>query len=1018
MSEITPKTSSSKRDGWLRKLVWIAGILAVLVVVLLVVVYFVATSSAFLKGTILPKVSTALGANVTVASAQISPFSHILLRDLKVQPPAGEPVLTVQEIHANYRLWSILGGNLVVSEVVIDSPVVTVVENADGTCNLDCFTKAPAKETQPAPPAPSTESQPPQIDIQKIALNNATVRLVKNYANGAKDVTEVTGLNFSVTDLKNGQSGRIELAAALAVQKAAQTNAAAAALAAKLLGGFDLALTSDLKPASVQGSTTFTVTQATGALAELNAFVATFNCELTPTDLKELALRFTKADKKLAQIRVNGPFDAAKSEGKLKLEISGIDQQALNLAGSASGMDFGTTTFNSSNDIELSNGGKLISLAGRFDLARLQVKQNNQTSPTLDLRGDYAVKVDQTAATAVLQTLNLTSTQDSRALLMVGLSSPMTIGLGGSSNAVGDASLSLVVTNLNLAEWKAFAGEAAPGGVLNVVVKLVSQKAGQQLGFQVDTHLDNLTTGTGAAVVNQGNVRVQASGSVTGMKLVQLENYQVDVVRQGSSLVKVSGTATLDSATQDADLTVAVQAALAQLLAVPGASPTDGAVNFSAHVTSKQKKIGLTGELALTPTDRAKNVLQLNGDVDTTQADAITGTIKLAAESLDVTRYYDLLSGLKPATNKSPTVATGGTPAANPEQEPDAMQLPLKNFTVALNIGHLFLHEVDIANWQTTALLDGGHVVVKPCALTLNGAPIEATTDLNLGVPGYTYDVMFNADAIPLTPLVNSFAPDRKGQIAGTTSISVQVKGAGITGASLQKNLAGQFNFATTNMDLSIANVRSPLINGVINVIVALPDLIRNPLATLGSLLGGSTKKSGWADALTASPLEAITMQASAGDGKIVLQSAAVRSAAFQALAAGQIVLAPVLTNSTLQIPVQVALSRSLAEQIGLVNAATPTNAVYVALPDFLKVEGTLGKPQTKTDKLVLAEIAARTSGGVIKGIGGATGEKAGSVLNAVGGLLGGGKSTGTNAVPATTNASPVGDLLNNLFKK
>ena len=358
MSDTTPKSNPTKRGGWLRKLVWISGVL----IGLLVVVYFVATSSAFLRGVILPKVSKALGADVTVTEAQISPFSRVKLRELKVQSPVGEPLLTVQEIHANYSLWSMIGGNIVVSEVVIESPVVTVVQNADGTGNLDCLAKTPAQAAKPAPPAPAQAARPPQIDIQKIALNNATVRLVKNYANGGKDVMEVTGLNFSITGLKNGQSGKIALAAALAVQKAAQTNAAVATLSAKLQGGFELALTTDWKPASVKGSTTITVSQATGPLADLNAFAAIFNCELTPTELNELSLRLTKADALLAQIRVSGPFDTAKSEGKLKLEISGIDKQALNLAGASSGMDFGTTTFNYSNDLELSNRGKTISL--------------------------------------------------------------------------------------------------------------------------------------------------------------------------------------------------------------------------------------------------------------------------------------------------------------------------------------------------------------------------------------------------------------------------------------------------------------------------------------------------------------------------------------------------------------------------------------------------------------------------------------------------------------------------------
>jgi hypothetical protein len=1007
-----PKRDSSKRGGWLSKMAWIAGILAVL----LVVAYFVVTSSAFLKGVILPKVSKSLGANVTVTDAEINPFSHVLLRNLKVQPPGGETLLTVEEIQLNYSLWSIIGGNIAVSEIVIESPVVTVVQNADGTGNLDAFTKTNTKETKPATPGSSTSSKPAQIDIKKVALNNATVRLVKNYPNGGKDMTEVTGLNFTVTDLKNGQSGTIELAAALAVQKAAQTNAAAASLSAKLVGGFDFVLTPDLKPASAKGSTTFTISQATGPLADLNAFAATFNCELTAMDLKELALRFTRADAALAEIRISGPFDTAKSEGKLKLEISGIDRQALNLAGAASGMDFGTTTFNCTNDIELSKGGKLISLAGNFDLAHLQVKQKEQTSPMLDLHSDYAVTVDQAVSSAVLQTLNLTGFQDSRALLQVGLSSPMTIGWDNASSAVGDASLNLIVTNLNLADWKAFAGDAAPEGMLNLAIKLVSQKAGQQLGFQVDTHLDNLMTGTGSATVNQGDVHVQASGSVADMKLVKLDDYQVEVTRQGKSLVKISGSATFDSATRDADLQVSVQTALAQLLAVSGTSPTDGAVGFKGHITSKQKKISVNGELDLTPTDRAKNTLQIDGNVDAAQSDAITGGFKLAAESLDVTSYYDLLSSMKQAATNNSPVAINGTTASNPDREPDAMKLPFKNFTFDLNIGHLFLREVDIANWQTTALIDGGQVVIKSCQLTLNGAPVKATTDLNLGVPGYTYDVTFNAAAIPLAPLVNSFAPDRKGQIAGTTSIGVQVKGAGVTGASLQKNLTGQFSFATTNMDLAIPNIRSPLISSVINVIIGLPDLIRNPTAALGSLFGGS-HKSGWTDALTSSPIDTITVQASVGDGKVQLQSAEIRSPAFQALASGQIVLKPILTNSTVEIPVKATLSRSLAGQIGLMDASTPSSAIYVALPDFLKMEGTIGKPQTKINKLALVELAAKTGGGIAGKIGGAGGEKAGSVLKALGGLFGGSKSTTTNSPSVTTNSSPASGLFN-LFKK
>jgi len=58
-----PTISPRKRRGWLRALAWGSAIL----LVLLLVVYFVGTSSAFFKGVILPKVSTALNATVTVS---------------------------------------------------------------------------------------------------------------------------------------------------------------------------------------------------------------------------------------------------------------------------------------------------------------------------------------------------------------------------------------------------------------------------------------------------------------------------------------------------------------------------------------------------------------------------------------------------------------------------------------------------------------------------------------------------------------------------------------------------------------------------------------------------------------------------------------------------------------------------------------------------------------------------------------------------------------------------------------
>ena len=152
----------------------------------------------------------------------------------------------------------------------------------------------------------------------------------------------------------------------------------------------------------------------------------------------------------------------------------------------------------------------------------------------------------------------------------------------------------------------------------------------------------------------------------------------------------------------------------------------------------------------------------------------------------------------------------------------------------------------------------------------------------------------------------------------------------------------------------------------------------------------------------------------------LLLSKQARRNALQQAN--GDVAIAPILTNSTIDLPVNLGLSRQLGQRIGLGSA--DTNAVYVGLPQLLTVKGTIGKPKEEINKAALLSMAAKATGGVAKQLGGATGTQAGGIIDAVGGLLGGGKTapstpTITNA-PAAANAPPTNraiDLLD-LFKK
>jgi hypothetical protein len=236
------------------------------------------------------------------------------------------------------------------------------------------------------------------------------------------------------------------------------------------------------------------------------------------------------------------------------------------------------------------------------------------------------------------------------------------------------------------------------------------------------------------------------------------------------------------------------------------------------------------------------------------------------------------------------------------------------------------------------------------------------------------------------------------------------------------------------------------MIKTIVNVVATIPDLLKNPEGAVGSLLQGLTGQGsgGLTDELSKSPVNSIIASGNAASGKVNLQQASILSPAFRADATGIITLAPVLTNSTIKIPVSVWLSQPIARRVNLVSAGTPTNAPYVKLPDFVTETGTVGDPKAQINKLALIALAAKGLGGSLSGVGGTAGNilqglealggdtgasgtnsagastnKVGNLLQGLGGILGGNTPAATNAPgakAATNQPPPLNNLLNDLL--
>ena len=202
-------------------------------------------------------------------------------------------------------------------------------------------------------------------------------------------------------------------------------------------------------------------------------------------------------------------------------------------------------------------------------------------------------------------------------------------------------------------------------------------------------------------------------------------------------------------------------------------------------------------------------------------------------------------------------------------------------------------------------------LLLKPFQLTLNNSPLRATADVDLSVPGYKWAVTFNTTNVPFAPLWNTFNPEEKGQVGGTLSAHLDMSGVGTEGESLQKSLKGTFNIGTTNLNLDVSKIRSPVLRDIVAVVAKLPDIAEQSVSGAESLLSGISSSvlgkpsGGLADDVSKSPIDIITARGTAGDGQVTVEQAVVRSTVFEAdVTNGTVTLAPVLTNSAINFPI------------------------------------------------------------------------------------------------------------------
>lgn len=486
-------------------------LLCLLGVILVVGAYFLLTNGAFLKRVVLPRVGAAIDAEVTADEVALSPFSRIVVRNLKVVPDGREEFLSLREGRVEYSLMRILRGNLEASAILLDSPRVTVTQSADGGSNYDPLLESMGSSAETEP----SSSSAPTIRLEMFDLRNASIVYRRETSPDDAMELKLDVPRFSLANVANGETAQAELEAA--IQFASRQGTTSHELAGTITGSLTTALSQELLPEKVEGEIGYRTARATGAFAEAAGLAATLKANITPRQFEELALDFARDQLSLGRLTVNGPFDMERLEGDLRCEVNGIGPEVLSLLGGQYGIGFGETQLTAGYDVQVADQAQTIRASGTFRADRFSVVMDQFATPPLDLLVSEDVTVDLKAGSLSLNAAKFEAVQGGQPRLTAHLSQPLRVEWEKGLEGLQDSTFELTLMNLDFNDWQALLGPEVQAGRLDGKLGVEIRNAGGEIGLNLGSQLTGLTGEFGSAKVTNFDASLAADAVVTNL---------------------------------------------------------------------------------------------------------------------------------------------------------------------------------------------------------------------------------------------------------------------------------------------------------------------------------------------------------------------------------------------------------------------------------------------------------------------------------------------------------------------
>ncbi|OGV83465.1 MAG: hypothetical protein A3K19_10005 [Lentisphaerae bacterium RIFOXYB12_FULL_65_16] len=511
----------------MKKMLKIVAIVFLVFCVLGVGAFFYLTSNGFLKGTVLPKVSAAVGLPITADRIDLAAFSRLRISKLAVGE-ASAPILTADTILVRYKVMPLLHGELQVDEVLLDNASVVLSDQV--IADLQKKFAAPAEA--PKPEKPAGASAPPKAALRNIHVRNFSFRYTQGDASKGQPLTTVNlhDLNLDIPEVRNGAEFAIDLAAALDVRQAEPLDVRIGKIKTVISGKLSDAFMPDrlevksevadiagkAGPVALDGH----AVRVEALIERQNETYAIRNAQVIET------LKGVEEGKATIQGSVTPSPLAADVEVAVSLPQGAV----LNLIGAVIGdFDFGKTGVQYTGKVKVSGEGKQFDASGGLTVSDLTIASASRKLEPLApmaVTSEYQVAMDMTAKKLRVEKLNLNIRDPKNELMKLWLDQPVEVLLdaAGGAPAAQPATIRIQTDQLDLSIFKPFIPADKNfellAGRLSDSLEIVVAESGQKIRASGFVELTGLHLRSAGKELRDYDVRQELEIAVSGMKEV------------------------------------------------------------------------------------------------------------------------------------------------------------------------------------------------------------------------------------------------------------------------------------------------------------------------------------------------------------------------------------------------------------------------------------------------------------------------------------------------------------------